>query len=190
MKPATTAKTTSMTTRRTRLWPSGTWGEGSPHCGQRFAFVEIIALRWDDSLQSASVPATSNEIMTSDAGHTILVVEDNDDVRDLVVEALRRKGYHVTEARNGQEALDALEELGTRPCLVLLDMMMPVMSGPEFLVAIAKDLTLASIPVVVVTAAADARGMQSARRIIKKPVHPDVLVQLAREFCPDGATAA
>ena len=124
------------------------------------------------------------------AAHSILVVEDNDDVRELVVEILTEKGYTVHEARNGQEALDVLDSLAAPPCLVLLDMMMPVMSGPEFLVAISKQYALAAIPVVVVTAAANAHGAESARRIVKKPVNPSVVVQIVQEFCPDEATPA
>ena len=122
------------------------------------------------------------------AAHTILVVEDNDDVRELVVEVLHEEGYVVREARNGQEALDVLDSLGKRPCLILLDMMMPVMSGPELLVKMSEEHTLAAIPVVVVTAAADATDMKAARRIVKKPVSPHVIVQIVREFCPDGAS--
>lgn len=125
-----------------------------------------------------------------DAAHKILVVEDNDDVRELLIEVLSEIGYDVHEARNGQEALDVLASLGTRPCLVLLDMMMPVMSGPEFLKAMGELHALAAIPVVVVTASADPREVDSARRIVKKPVSPEVIVQIVREFCPDGAVPA
>lgn len=59
----------------------------------------------------------------------ILVVEDNADLRELVCFVLHEGGYDVLEAENGRDALDQLENMHPLPCLLLLDLMMPVMNG-------------------------------------------------------------
>src|SRR5690242_2846236 len=86
--------------------------------------------------------------------HTILVVEDDPDIRELVSEVLCQSGYHVAEAGNGQEALDFLKA-HDQPCVMLLDLMMPVLSGPELLEILADDPRFSKLPVVVVSAVAD-----------------------------------
>src|SRR5687767_6429158 len=86
--------------------------------------------------------------------HTVLVVEDDPDIRELVTEVLGQAGYRVAEAENGQVALDFLRG-HDGPCIVLLDLMMPVLSGPELLEIMAEDERLAMLPVVVVSAVAD-----------------------------------
>ena len=83
----------------------------------------------------------------------ILLVEDNDDIRELYGALLRREGYEVYEAENGQVALEQLHEMHGNPCLVLLDLMMPIMSGPELLKVLHESHRLASLPVVVLSIA-------------------------------------
>ena len=80
----------------------------------------------------------------------VLVVEDDPDSREMLVRVLRKEGYVVTEAENGSVALERIAE--QRPELILLDLMMPVMDGFEFLSILAAQPQLASIPVIVVTA--------------------------------------
>ena len=115
--------------------------------------------------------------------HIVLVVEDDADIRDLVAETLRPEGYTVVEAANGQEALDWLRS-NARPCLILLDLMMPVLSGPELLELMAEDEVLASLPVVVVSAIADRGSVPGVLRFLQKPVPSDVLRGVVAEFCP------
>jgi CheY-like chemotaxis protein len=81
----------------------------------------------------------------------LLVVEDDPDLRDALSDALSASGYSVKCAGNGREALDYLESAAP-PCLVLLDLVMPVMNGWEFRAAQARNEKIASIPVVVLTA--------------------------------------
>lgn len=114
--------------------------------------------------------------------HTILVVEDDDDIRELVAEVLVQSGYRVAEAANGQEALEFLKE-HEGPCVVLLDLMMPVLSGPELLEIMADDERLASLPVVVVSAVADRGKAPGVRRFLRKPVPFDVLRAVVAEYC-------
>ena len=114
--------------------------------------------------------------------HRVLVVEDDDDIREIIAEVLEREGYAVAQAANGKEALDFLrgEE---RPCIMLLDLMMPVLSGPELLEIIAEDTSLASLPVIVVSAIADRGSAPGVRRFLRKPVSSEVLREVVREYC-------
>src|SRR5665648_169588 len=90
----------------------------------------------------------------SECCKSILVVEDDDDIRNAIVDLLESEGYATEFAINGKDALDRLHEM-SKPCLVLLDMMMPIMNGREFLDIVMKDNRLAPIPVLIVSAIAD-----------------------------------
>src|SRR5258707_15538086 len=81
----------------------------------------------------------------------ILVVEDDAMTRESIVDLLGEAGYSVTEATNGAEALEKLRQ-GPAPCVILLDLMMPVMSGQEFRREQLTDPALAAIPGIVVSA--------------------------------------
>ena len=121
--------------------------------------------------------------------HTVLVVEDDPDIRELVSEMLAQDGYVVAEAANGQEALDFLRT-HEGPCVVLLDLMMPVLSGPELLEIMAEDERLASYPVVVVSAVADRGSAPGVQKFLRKPVSSDVLRAVVAEYCPPAGAQA
>ena len=87
------------------------------------------------------------------ASEPILVVEDDPNVREALVFVLEREGYAVTSANNGQEALDRLR--ATPSCLVLLDLMLPVMDGFEFRVQQLQDPAVADVPVIVLSSGGD-----------------------------------
>jgi CheY-like chemotaxis protein len=114
---------------------------------------------------------------------TVLVIEDTEDLRELFMEILRHDGYRVLGAADGQEGLDILRAQGEEPCLVLLDMMMPVMDGQTFLDTIDATHQVAPLPIVVVSAGGTERGTRGASRFLKKPVTPEVLKALVREYC-------
>jgi CheY-like chemotaxis protein len=114
---------------------------------------------------------------------TILLVEDNDDVREVVAELLRGEGYDVVEAEHGQAALEQLQQMSEEPCLVLLDLMMPVMSGPELLRRLEETDRLKTLRIVVLSAGGNARDAPAAKKFIRKPVDPGVLLSVVREFC-------
>jgi CheY-like chemotaxis protein len=82
---------------------------------------------------------------------TILLVEDDLEIRAALSAILRNEGYAVTCAADGRDALDQLEQ-GTRPEVILLDLMMPVMGGVEFRLRQLQDPRFARIPVIVLTA--------------------------------------
>jgi CheY-like chemotaxis protein len=106
----------------------------------------------------------------------ILVAEDNEDIRELVVHQLRRMGVHVLQADNGQKALDLA--LAEQPALVLMDMDMPVMSGFE---AVAQlRLRGYTKPIFALTGHKDGpeaeRALSSGcNALLGKPIHSDVL---------------
>jgi CheY-like chemotaxis protein len=98
----------------------------------------------------------------------ILLVEDDAELRSLMARVLERDGHGVAEAGNGLEALELLRA-GERPALVLLDLMMPVMSGPELLEVMSADPALATVPVVVVSALSGG-DVPGVRDFLQKPV--------------------
>ncbi len=113
---------------------------------------------------------------------SILVVEDEASIRDTLKLALELEGYTVFTASNGEEGLEALRRL-PRPCLVLLDLMMPVMNGWEFVEALEADTVLAPIPVALVTAYGERGQGLHTKAIIKKPIDLELLLKVVKEFC-------
>jgi CheY-like chemotaxis protein len=89
---------------------------------------------------------------------TVLVVDDDDDVREGVQSFLESEGHTTEGAANGREALSFLRKQANPPCLILLDLMMPVMSGWEVLVELDVDPRLHEIPVAIMSAHPCARG--------------------------------
>jgi CheY-like chemotaxis protein len=87
-------------------------------------------------------------------GRLILVVDDDDDIRESIVEILVDHDYATAEARHGEDALQQLRG-GLRPDAILLDLMMPVLDGRAFRDAQRADPVLAGIPVVVLSAHSD-----------------------------------
>jgi CheY-like chemotaxis protein len=119
--------------------------------------------------------------------NTILVLEDDREIRESIVDVLEAEGYLVESAANGKEGLARLREI-EKPCLILLDLMMPVMSGGEFLALARKDDALATIPVVIVSAwpseAAQIAG--ATQGYVKKPIDLETLLATVDRFCSKG----
>lgn len=111
------------------------------------------------------------------APFTILLVEDDYDVREALVETLRDRGYEVQTAADGEQALKVLRG-GLHPGLILLDLMMPRMSGSEFRMAQMRDPELSVFPVVLLSA--DGRMEEKAQALkvdgaVRKPIDLDEL---------------
>lgn len=113
----------------------------------------------------------------------ILVVEDNTDIREYMAMMLRLDGYDVLEAENGRDALNQLEEMKAPPCLILLDLMMPVMSGPELLSALREHRRFADLPVVVLSAGARSTEAPEVRKFLRKPADPQLVLAAVHEIC-------
>jgi CheY-like chemotaxis protein len=99
----------------------------------------------------------------------ILVVEDDGDVREAMSDALTEQGYVIATAANGLEALRWLRQ-NAAPDAILLDLMMPVMDGWQFLAEQRRDPVLGGIPVIIVTAFKDAAGRLDQATLLQKPV--------------------
>ena len=114
----------------------------------------------------------------------VMVVDDDADIRESIGDILELRGYQVRRAANGREALDRLRE-GPRPCVILLDLMMPVMSGTEFYDEMRNDPELADIPVVVISADGNARRKVQAMgsEFIAKPVKFDTVLDVVEAHC-------
>jgi CheY-like chemotaxis protein len=117
--------------------------------------------------------------------HPVLVVEDDADIREALVEILQLEGYAVFEAGHGEEALAQLRA-GCKPCVIVLDMMMPVMDGWAFCEEKDKDPALASIPLVVVSAVAAQDPRNACVRAVDhlpKPIDIGKLLATVESYC-------
>jgi len=109
----------------------------------------------------------------------VVVIEDEPDLLEVTSFVLESEGFTVRAARNGREGLELLRS-GVRPGLVLLDMMMPVMGGREFLTEIAKYPELHAIPIVVLSADGMTR-LPGATAVLRKPIDLRQLVEVAEQ---------
>ena len=119
---------------------------------------------------------------------TVVVIEDDEAIRESMKDLLQMEGYDVFGFANGREAMDGLESL-IHPCLILLDWMMPVMDGAEFLQARQSLKGPArTAPVIVVSAVAGKiADAPTASGFLRKPLDLDVLLSLVEKHCSAGA---
>lgn len=110
----------------------------------------------------------------------ILVVDDDVDCREMLAELLSNEGYIIEIAANGRQALERLNR--SKPALIILDLMMPVMSGWEFRARQKSDSRFESLPVVVVTASGLARDID-ANAVLRKPIDFGVLMSVVKQNC-------
>jgi CheY-like chemotaxis protein len=123
--------------------------------------------------------------MAGQAAPHILIVEDEFLIRDALTEFLEEEGYSVAGAANGQEALSYLRR-GTLPSLILLDLMMPVMSGMQFLAERQQDPALAAIPVVLLSADRNSQEKVLSTapvEYLEKPVRLTDLLDTVERYC-------
>ncbi len=120
---------------------------------------------------------------------SILIVEDESPIRELLAEVLEDEGYPVSSATNGQEALTLLRRSSTLPKLILLDLNMPVMSGWEFRQVQQTDPELERIPVVVISASSTIKQQHStiqADGYLPKPLDIDRLLNTVEQYYSTG----
>jgi CheY-like chemotaxis protein len=110
----------------------------------------------------------------------LLVVEDDAVLRSELKEMLESDGYRVLLADDGQGALSVLSQL--QPHLILLDLMMPVVSGWEVLAAIDQNPALSDVPVVVMSAYAD-QAPRGVAHVLKKPFSLEALRRIVQKYC-------
>jgi CheY-like chemotaxis protein len=115
-----------------------------------------------------------------------MVIEDNDATREAFGLILGSQGYRVTTAVNGREALALLRELNEHPSVILLDLMMPVMDGWQFREAQCQDARMATIPVIICSAAGEIHlraACLDAAGYLNKPVEVLELLEAIRPYC-------
>ena len=110
----------------------------------------------------------------------VLVVDDDPDIRETLRDVIEAEGFAVVCAADGQKALEALRQ-GLRPSLVVLDLMMPIMSGWELLDAVRAERELAGLPVAVISASGGRTAPPGATCSLRKPVDLDTLIELVRD---------
>ncbi len=113
----------------------------------------------------------------------VLIVDDDARIRALMARLLETSGYSAVEAANGKEALASMRE--QRPCVILLDLQMPIMDGWEFRRQQLADPDLADVPVICVTGYYDSSDVfrTAGVRCFTKPVQLSALLQAIREVC-------
>jgi CheY-like chemotaxis protein len=117
---------------------------------------------------------------------TVLIVDDDPEVREALGRLLEDDGWAVTTAADGQEALARLQQ-APPPALILLDLMLPVMDGFEFRVRQLEDPQTAGIPVIVFSAGRDPDKLAGLRAAasLTKPIDPDALLAIVAR-CRSG----
>ena len=120
----------------------------------------------------------------------VVIVEDDELIRESLLEVLEDHGYEAIGAGDGREALDKLASLDGPPCLIVLDLMMPGMDGREFRKRQLADPALKSIPVIVISAFRDldeiAKEMAPVGHF-KKPLKLADFLSIVQTHCPNPA---
>jgi CheY-like chemotaxis protein len=122
----------------------------------------------------------------------VLIADDDPDVRESLRLLLELQGYSVEEARNGREALHRLTSDGP-PCVIVLDLMMPIMDGWQFRRAQLEDPVLASVPVLVISAVPahlQRTHELAAHRVFAKPFDYDALLAEVDTICASSPPPA
>ena len=112
---------------------------------------------------------------------TVMVVDDEEGICDTLRDLFEDEGYTVGVATNGREALALLQRLSPKPCIVILDLLMPVLDGNAVYREMKADAALMDIPVVIATS--DPSRAPSGALIMRKPLNVDVLLDMVRKCC-------
>jgi CheY-like chemotaxis protein len=119
----------------------------------------------------------------------VLVVEDDQDIRESMCRVLTEEGYSSATAANGREALLYLRTNG-KPALILLDLIMPVMDGHGFMVEIDRDPRLSTVPIVLLTAGSPPPLTPRIAQILRKPFRWSQLLAAVRGHCAPRSTSS
>lgn len=119
---------------------------------------------------------------------TILIVEDDEDLRRLFRTALSLAGFDVIEAGDGMEALRWIDH--SPPDLVILDLMLPRLSGLAVQQELAAQAVTREIPIVVITGSTITEGELQVACFLRKPVSPDQLIDAVRNCLASGSNSA
>ncbi len=114
----------------------------------------------------------------------ILVVDDEEDIREIISTVLELEGIPVLTAQNGRDALNKLKQTTQPPALILLDLMMPEMDGFGFIENLRQGEVphAKSAPIIVVTAFSQKETPAGAAGLLTKPVPLDKLISVVKEY--------
>jgi CheY-like chemotaxis protein len=121
--------------------------------------------------------------------HPVLIIEDNDELRDVLVALCELQGWAAVAVSGAEQALAHLRE-GLRPCLIVFDLVMPGKGGFEFREEQLADPELASIPAVAISAAVQGTSIQDVLRVeafLPKPLDVDRLLELVERHYPQSS---
>lgn len=120
--------------------------------------------------------------------NVLLVVEDDYLIRTSLQMLLEMEGYQTHAVENGEEALRYLKTSATLPCLIVLDLMMPVMDGVEFRLHQLADPEIATVPILVVTGKSDIRDVEALAPldVLRKPFQPSQVLGIINRVCPSA----
>lgn len=111
-----------------------------------------------------------------------LIIDDNQDIRSLIKQALEMENFEIVQAENGAIAQAKLTA-GVKPSVILLDLMMPVMSGQEFLVWKNTQPSVSQIPVIVISALANTTELPGTVRYLRKPLDLKSVLDTVEQIC-------
>src|SRR5690242_14258816 len=134
---------------------------------------------------AASESCTNRAIGRSEP-HRVLIIDDDFAIRESLAELLADEGYLAAAAVNGRDALAKLDEDGPWPCLIVLDLMMPVMNGESFRELQLRIPELARIPTIVVTADDRAQSRIEPLNVqasLQKPIDIERFIDAVRDRC-------
>jgi CheY-like chemotaxis protein len=117
--------------------------------------------------------------------HPVLIVDDDDDIRESIIAFLEDHGYAAVGAANGKDALEKLIARALEPAVIVLDLMMPIMDGRTFRDEQLRDPALARIPLIVVSAFREAPAVvaEMGGSLVQKPLDLDRLLTAVRRYC-------
>lgn len=124
--------------------------------------------------------------MFSNVSWSVLVIEDDDDIRESLATVLDARGFRVLAARHGLDAIEQVRARAARPAVIVLDLMMPAVDGEAFLALQAQEPLLEAVPVVVLTGNKDRlpRPVPAiVRRVLEKPMPLATLLDTIRDVC-------
>jgi two-component system response regulator CpxR len=164
-------------------------------CGLRTSEVSILIFQSREAVREAGFevcpscldPVASTRVFLpgapecpSQEEYSVLVIDDDADIREALRESLQEAGFAVVTAAHGQEGLDRLQRIPP-PSVIVLDLMMPVMDGHQFTAALREHPALSSLPVIVLTAGQTTPSDVS--RVIRKPLRMGELLSAIHEHC-------
>ncbi|MEO5968525.1 MAG: response regulator [Bdellovibrionia bacterium] len=113
----------------------------------------------------------------------VLIIDDDLGIRETLSLILESQGYAVLTASDGQDALRILKGASQLPGIILLDLMMPVMNGWQFLENVSHDERLAGIPIIVVTAFSAGLPVIQPKAVLTKPLNLNLLLETVAKYC-------